>query len=383
MARDSRLDLEQFTLINRARVLGETTAIPIILDDVELSKVASVVLLDNNRADLIPEHLKSSSITSFSDAGGEHCEFSLKWFEEPGRQIDYYDIPLGWFEAPGRPIDFTELFLTCTREIRDFSTYFKCLCELHKRRKKYSRILTAQPLPTMLQVAPRSLLEFGVIPSPALASWIVWRKWFFDIDNRAGQETGYLFEPILASALGGSPYGARNSPVKRSNNTTKGRQVDCIVGKTAYEFKLRVTIAASGQGRFQEELDFAHDCKNSNFKPVLIVLDPTPSHRLTDLIAEYKNVGGEAYIGDEAWRHLEEEAGKTMAKFIEQYVRKPIVELDNHCSKLLDLSIKSEDDESFQVVLGDDKDPERYVWDIPRSVDITLSEDSGNGSEAA
>ena len=28
----------------------------------------------------------------------------------------------------------------------------------------------------------------------------------------------------------------------------------------AYEFKLRVTIAASGQGRWKEELDFPSDC---------------------------------------------------------------------------------------------------------------------------
>lgn len=61
----------------------------------------------------------------------------------------------------------------------------------------------------------------------------------------------------------------------------------------AYEFKMRVTIAASGQGRFKEELDFARDCHFSqpSFTPILLVLDSTPSSRLDDLAAAYKNTG--------------------------------------------------------------------------------------------
>ena len=70
----------------------------------------------------------------------------------------------------------------------------------------------------------------------------------FDIDNRAGQETGYLFEPIIAHCIGGVSFGATNSPIKRIGGKG-GRQVDCLREeiKTAYEVKVRVTIAASGQ----------------------------------------------------------------------------------------------------------------------------------------
>ena len=36
------------------------------------------------------------------------------------------------------------------------------------------------------------------------------------------------------------------------------------------------------------------------------------------------------YVGDDAWRHLDEAAGETMAVFLEKYVRVPIAEvLDN------------------------------------------------------
>jgi hypothetical protein len=107
-----------------------------------------------------------------------------------------------------------------------------------------------------------------------------------DIDNRSAQETGYLFEPILAAAISGIPFAAAKSPIKRTDNPRQGRQVDCLDGKLAYEFKMRVTIAASGQGRFQEELAFARDCYHSGYIPVLLVLDPTPSARSKDPMDE-------------------------------------------------------------------------------------------------
>ena len=147
---------------------------------------------------------------------------------------------------------------------------------------QYQRILSTQPRPTMNQIGPRSLLEFGGVDDELLASWLIWRKWIFDVDNRAAQETGYLFEPVLASCLGGEAVGSRHSPVKRLNDgvarTDEGRQIDCYDGENqlAYEFKLRVTIAASGQGRFAEELSFPVECRASGLTPVLIVLDPTP-----------------------------------------------------------------------------------------------------------
>lgn len=341
--RDARLTLEQQKRLSRARVLGSATAIPIFLEDCELLKLLSVILSDTGNP------RRSANQPSLP----------------PNCRGDYYQIPLAWFEDDTDSQNFISAYLDCAENIADFDTYFDCLCELHKRRKKYERILSAQPLPTMLQVSPRALLEFGIIATPALASWLMWRKWFYDIDNRAAQETGYLFEPILASALGGQPYGARNSPIKRVSEPTKGRQVDCIVDRRAYEFKLRVTIAASGQGRFAEELDFARDCQASKFEPVLLVLDPTPSARLTDLSAEYRRVGGAVYIGAEAWQHIEAEAGPVMAVLIEKYVRRPIAALDAHATRLMDLHVTaSAEGNSFYFRLADSQ--RSFEWRIAR-----------------
>ena len=39
-------------------------------------------------------------------------------------------------------------------------------------------ILSAQPMPTMIQVSPRSLIEYGQMDTEALASWLTWRKFF-------------------------------------------------------------------------------------------------------------------------------------------------------------------------------------------------------------
>lgn len=206
-------------------------------------------------------------------------------------------------------------------------TYFACLASLHKARLKYETILETQPIPTLEQVGPRGLLQFGKMSSKGLAAFLFWRKWFFDIDNRAGQETGYLFEPVIANAIGGTPVSAARSPVKRHKDSRKGRQVDCLLGSRAYELKIRMTIAASGQGRWGEELDFPLDCVASGYVPVLLVLDSTSNPKLIELTKAFLNQGGEVYIGEDAWSHLDELAGSTMANFIHRYVREPMANL--------------------------------------------------------
>lgn len=224
-------------------------------------------------------------------------------------------------------LDFLSLIERLVTFVPDADTFFSCLATLQKSRLKYVRILECQQIPTMDQVGPRSLLQFGQMSPRALAGFILWRKWIYDIDNRSGQETGYLFEPIIAHAIGGVSFSAARSPVRRHNDKSKGRQVDCIRSKLAYEIKMRVTIASSGQGRWREELDFPKDCMASNYTPVLIVFDPTPNPKLEELADGFRSVGGEAYIGDAAWEHLEDAAGRIMSLFLEKYVKFPIQRL--------------------------------------------------------
>ena len=224
-------------------------------------------------------------------------------------------------------IEFLPLAERLFASMPDVDTYFSCLAALHKARLKFERILQRQPFATMDQIGHRGLLQFGSMSPAALVAFLAWRKWLYDTDNRAAQETGYLFEPILAAAIGGAPVSAARSPVRRTEDGTKGRQVDCVKGRVAYEFKLRVTIAASGQGRWDQELTFPRDCRASNYTPVLVVLDATDNPRLAELMAAFSAAGGEAYIGDAAWRLLESEAGPVMTIFLERYVRAPLNEL--------------------------------------------------------
>jgi hypothetical protein len=251
-------------------------------------------------------------------------------------------------------IDAKVLFEAVVDAIPDADTYFACLAALLKARLKYERILSTQPIPTLEQVGPRALLQYGRLSSRALVSLLFWRKWFFDIDNRAGQETGYLFEPVIAYAIGGTPAPSKRSPVKRHRDKTKGRQVDCIIDDRAYELKIRVTIAASGQGRWQEELDFPVDCRKSGFRPVLVCMDGTKNPKLDALAAAFRKQRGEVYIGEDAWVHLESLAGDTMSNFIERYVRGPIQTLLAEGEKpLLELRAVFEQD-AIKIALGSD-----------------------------
>lgn len=208
--------------------------------------------------------------------------------------------------------------------------YLKNLCDLYRRRVKYNCILQTQPFPNAEQIVPRSLLEYGNCENMLLADWLEWRKWIFDIDNRSAQETGYVFEPILASCLGGEAQSAKNSIVKRiddnGNTTSNGRQVDCYVADTkeVYELKMRVTIAASGQGRFSEEMSFPKEAEHAGLTPILVVFDGNESELLRKLKAQYVNCGGRCYIGQDAWNMLVNKAGKEMGIFINKYIYPPI-----------------------------------------------------------
>lgn len=367
----SSLNLEEQKLLTKVMTMGAGTNLPVVMSESELVRLIGVIYFDNEAG---------------TDLEADHPGL---WAQiNPER--NYYDLPESWFLEPVhlKPEQHVALMKTGEAQIDDFNTYLRCLSELHKRRRKYTMIMSAQPMPTMVQVSPRSLMEYGVTDPSGLASWLTWRKFFYDLDNRAAQETGYLFEPILAAAIGGEPKGAKAKVVTRTGDSSKGRQVDCwkvlpTGERLAYEFKLRVTIAASGQGRFGEEIQFAEDAQNSQAKPILVVLDPTMNPRLSELQQAYMDRGGDAYLGDEAWNHLEEQAGEVMSKFIEKYVRRPIQDISRFEQslssnggkrqiQLLDLKAKLEG-EQIILRLGD------HIRYIQRREDPNLTnEENGN-----
>ncbi|MDI1277274.1 hypothetical protein [Methylobacter sp.] len=304
---------------------------------------AQVILADDELYALI--------VIALNDLGWLDENLHTKTIQLPSN--DYYAITLEWFETLKIGASVTDIMETldaAKNKGEDFVLYIDNLSALHRRRIKYRRILSMQPMPTMDQIGPRVLLEFGTCDSSLLANWMMWRKWIYDIDNRAAQETGYVFEPIIASCLGGESVGARNSPVKRvdkdGSQTTNGRQIDCYVPSSniAYEVKLRVTIAASGQGRFGEELSFPFECQAAGIKPVLLVLDPTPSNRLDELSKKFIDCGGELYQGEDSWLHMEEKSGEVVSVFIEKYIRPAISEIEEiHLATLEQITLTWEE----------------------------------------
>ncbi|WP_322493724.1 hypothetical protein [Chloroflexus sp.] len=240
----------QKALIARVRAAGGGT-LGVELSDPVCSFLVATIIRDLEILDKFPE-LEAVSLPEF--------------FSDP--DLERLSLP---------QIEFIPLFERLVSLIPDADTYFVCLAALHKSRLKYARIVSYQPLPTLDQIGPRALLQYGQMTPSALAAFLLWRKWLYDLDNCAAQETGYLFEPVIANAIGGVSLSAAKSPIRRHRDPSRGRQVDCIRDKFAYEIKMRVTIAASGQGRWQAENDFPVDCRMSGYVPVLIVFDPTPN----------------------------------------------------------------------------------------------------------
>lgn len=250
--------------------------------------------------------------------------------------------------------------------------YMRNLAELYRRRFKFYNILRTQPFPVTEQIGLRSLLEYGNCADELLFSWMRWRKLIYDIDNRSAQETGYLFEPIMASCLGGEPVSHRNSPVKRvaenGSPTSDGRQIDCYIEdkKEAYELKLRVTIAASGQGRFSEEMSFPYEARMAGLKPILIVFDSTPSVLLEKLKNKYVSEGGSYAIGENAWKVLTDQAGTEMGNYILKYIKPLIIKMeqektdipnDIHLKATLDL-LSIGDNKGNEYIISRRKEPE-------------------------
>jgi hypothetical protein len=318
------LTKSQLALVTKARTAG-ASELGVSLDDGVCAYIVAVIVKDLGLTEYFPEI--TPDIPPF-------------FGKRPLSELRLEDV------------DFLKLLEKLISLREDADTYFSCLATLHKARLKYERILKAQAIPTIDQVGPRGLLQFGSLSPRALAGLLFWRKWIFDIDNRAGQETGYVFEPIIAHSIGGVPFSATKSPVKRGGAGLQGRQVDCIREKRAYEIKLRVTIAASGQGRWREEIEFPNDCKASGYTPVLVVLDPTPNPKLDELRNVFLRASGEVYIGQDAWSHLKETAGPTTARFLELYVHIPIQSLLKEAPEQLpEISFKM--DEAYLTVTID------------------------------
>ena len=72
--------------------------------------------------------------------------------------------------------NFLELFERLIAARHDVDTYFFCLATLHKARLKYERILQSQAIPTIDQVGPRGLLQYGSLSPTSLVGLLFWRK---------------------------------------------------------------------------------------------------------------------------------------------------------------------------------------------------------------
>jgi hypothetical protein len=83
-------------------------------------------------------------------------------------------LSLESLRVPG--VNFLAAFERLAQLEPDATTYFACLATLHKARLKYERILQTQPLPTVDQVGPRGLLQYGCVDTKALTPFLLWSE---------------------------------------------------------------------------------------------------------------------------------------------------------------------------------------------------------------
>jgi len=98
------------------------------------------------------------------------------------------------------------------------------------------------------------------------------------------------------------------------------------------------------------------------------VLDGTDNSKLSELAQTFREHGGSAYIGEDAWAHLEAEAGPTMSVFIDKYIRGPFDDLlEQTPTDIPELRVRLRSD-SIYVQIGAE------TLDIKRDEPITPNE---------
>ncbi|MEX2141525.1 MAG: hypothetical protein WD894_19825 [Pirellulales bacterium] len=88
---------------------------------------------------------------------------------------------------------------------------------------------------------------------------------------------------------------------------------------------------------------------------MLVVLDSTPNPKLAELVVAFQRHGGETYLGNAAWQHLESLAGANMAMFLEKYVRSPLDELLKDGTIELPVFTARAKGEHITLVLGEEE----------------------------
>ena len=88
---------------------------------------------------------------------GHFYELGIDAVELPN--TSYYQIPISWFDSPKNSNVTSDIVVNalsaCFGKDNDFGLFIENLSALHRRRVKYKRILSSQPMPNMDQIGPR------------------------------------------------------------------------------------------------------------------------------------------------------------------------------------------------------------------------------------
>lgn len=309
------------------------------LQDVR-TRIKAMSKIGNGKSALFLDNASMGSLLGFieQDMGCSGVITALPDALRPDR--DYFETDPHFTTVDRRiGFDLEEAIAQAAENILDAERVLESLCHLHLRRVKLANIWATQNIPDIAPLAYRGLIEMEGISPTATAGLIRLRKHLYDIDNRVAQESAMLYTAIISRALGGASYTSKNSPIVKLGTAFSRRHVDCIAGDHAYEFKGRLTEAPSRRARLDDEIQFPRDCHARGYTPVLLSFHQEVNESTERLVEAYQRNNGKIFIGDAAWAHLYERAGKSMTVFLRRYVTGPIEAIQKAGNEPVDIHV--------------------------------------------
>ena len=121
---------------------------PIPIEIKKLFSAARILGNGDDRVTLSENELFCLLTQCCCDLSMEASVSQLPPLSAPAPSSDYYRLPLAWFQTPQTACPsvtaLVESLAACIAHEPDFGLYFANLAALHKRRRKYQRILSTR-----------------------------------------------------------------------------------------------------------------------------------------------------------------------------------------------------------------------------------------------
>ena len=160
---------------------------------IEIKKLFSAVRILGNgddRVTLSENELFCLLTQCCCDLSMEGSVSQLPPLSAPAPSSDYYRLPLAWFQTPQTACPSATALVESLAACIAHEPDFRPLLREPRRAPQASPQVSAHPVHATASddESDRAAKPPGIggVHHELLAAWLVWRKWIFDVDNRAG-----------------------------------------------------------------------------------------------------------------------------------------------------------------------------------------------------